>query len=91
MTQSANRMKPVDELPRRKGYIGKTKPNPLLPQGSEKLPDLIEQRRKRQLAPKALSVSISPFELEEALAQGAAVSSAPYSQRSFNQDVRHSE
>ncbi|KIM39016.1 hypothetical protein M413DRAFT_447380 [Hebeloma cylindrosporum] len=87
LTQSANRVKPVDELPRRKGFIGKTKPNPLLPQNTENLPDLIEQRRKRQLAPKALSVTISPSELEGALEEGATVSSAPYSQRSF--DTRH--
>lgn len=91
LTQSPNRTKPLDELPRRKGFIGKTKPNPLLPQSTENLPDLIEQRRKRQLAPKALSVSISPSELEGTLAEGTAVSSAPYSQRSFNHDTRHSE
>ncbi|CAA7266328.1 unnamed protein product [Cyclocybe aegerita] len=69
----------VDELPRRKNLIGKPKPPPALPQSSEEIPNLIEQRRKKQLAPKSLSVSISPFELEDRLA----VASAPHSQRSF--------
>ncbi|KAF8972454.1 Rgp1-domain-containing protein [Flammula alnicola] len=88
VTQVQARTKGVDELPRRKGFIGKTKPIPLLPQGSEQLPELIEQRRKRQLAPKALSVSISPFELENTFAEGATALSAPYSQHSFHQDSR---
>ena len=92
------RSKPLrDELPTRKGLIGKSKPpsasqqpTPSLPQNSENLPDLIEQRRKRQLAPKSLSVSISPYELEDRLADGVTASSAPYSQRSFYQDSRNS-
>ncbi|KAF8907707.1 Rgp1-domain-containing protein [Gymnopilus junonius] len=91
------RSKPlVDELPRRKGLIGKSKPpapqqqlTPSLPQNSENLPDLIEQRRKRQLAPKSLSVSISSYDLEDQLADGVTASSAPYSQRSFYQDSQH--
>ncbi|CAA7266333.1 unnamed protein product [Cyclocybe aegerita] len=78
-TPSIPRGKPVDELPRRKNLIGKPKPPPVLPQSSEEIPNLIEQRRKKQLAPKSLSVSISPFELEDRLA----VASAPHSQRSF--------
>jgi hypothetical protein len=65
--------------------------NPLLPQSTENLPDLSEQRKKRQLAPKALSVAISPSELEGALAEGATMFSAPFSQHSFNHDIRHSE
>ena len=73
---------PVEELPRRKGIIGKTRP--LLHQGSEPIPDLIEQRRKRQLAQKSLSVSISAFELENNILEA---SSAPPTQRSF-QDSR---
>ncbi|PPQ84542.1 hypothetical protein CVT25_007612 [Psilocybe cyanescens] len=79
--QTPARTKVVEELPRRKGFIGKTKP----PSSSEKLPDLIEQRRKKQLVPKALSVSVTPFELEGQFAEGATALSAPYSQRSFNQ------
>lgn len=85
----------ADDLPRRKGLIGKSKPppashqpTPSLPQNSENLPDLIEQRRKRQLAPKSLSVSISPYELEDTLADGVTASAAPYSQRSFYHDSR---
>ncbi|CAA7267316.1 unnamed protein product [Cyclocybe aegerita] len=63
----------------RRTLIGKPKPPPALPQSSEEVPNLIEQRRKKQLAPKSLSVSISPFELEDRLA----VASAPHSQRTF--------
>lgn len=83
-TPTFSRAKPRDDLPRKKGLIGKTKHIPLLPQNNEPLPELIEQRRKRQLAHKSLSVSISPFELEDAFAE---VSSAPHTQRSFQQST----
>ena len=66
------------DVPRRKGLIGKKKPPPLPLQGVGELPDLIEQRRKRQLAPKALSVSLSPRELENEFGEGIIVSSARY-------------
>ncbi|KJA20825.1 hypothetical protein HYPSUDRAFT_68151 [Hypholoma sublateritium FD-334 SS-4] len=81
-TPTFSRTKPGDDLPRKKGLIGKTKHISLLPQNNEPLPELIEQRRKRQLAHKSLSVSISPFELEDAFAE---VSSAPHTQRAFQQ------
>ncbi|KDR68796.1 hypothetical protein GALMADRAFT_231119 [Galerina marginata CBS 339.88] len=84
---STSRTTANDELPRRKGLIGKTKPPPTLPTHSDKLPELLEQRRKRQLVPKSLSVSVSPFQLEDQLAEAA--SSAPYSQRSFYNDSRN--
>ena len=74
------------DVPRRKGLIGKKKPPPLPLQGAGELPDLIEQRRKRQLAPKALSVSLSPHELENEIGEGIIVSSARYTQRSFLRD-----
>ncbi|KAH9487327.1 RAB6A-GEF complex partner protein 2 [Psilocybe cubensis] len=80
------RSKVVEEVPRRKGFIGKGKPL----SSSETLPDLIEQRRKKQLVPKALSVSITPFELEGQLADGVTSLSAPYSQRSFIQSASSS-
>ncbi|KAF9475530.1 Rgp1-domain-containing protein [Pholiota conissans] len=85
-TTSIRTTKVVDELPRRKGFIGKPKViTTPLPQNSDPLPDLIEQRRKRQLVPKSLSVSISPFDFESVLAEGITASSAPYSQQSFQQ------
>lgn len=84
------RAKAVDELPRRKGLIGKPKLiTTVLPQNSEPLPELIEQRRKRQLLPKSLSVSISPFEFENVLDESITASSAPYSQRSFQHSKSH--
>ncbi|KAF8168504.1 Rgp1-domain-containing protein [Crassisporium funariophilum] len=85
------RAKGADGNPRRKGLVGiPVAKSPFLqPQGAEQLPDLIEQRRKRQLAPKALSVSITPFELEGPSAEGVLASSAPYTQRSFYHDALH--
>lgn len=78
-----------DELPRRKGIIGKAKPKttPTLPNGSDPLPELLEQRRKRQLAHKSLSVSISPYELEDHLG-GAVASSSPGSPKALLYDSR---
>ena len=70
------------DVPRRKGLVGKKKPPPLPLHGGGELPDLIEQRRRRQLAPKALSVSLSPHELENEIGEGIIVSSARYAQRS---------
>lgn len=67
------------DVPRRKGLVGKKKPPPLPLQG---VGDLIEQRRKRQLAPKALSVSLSSHELENEIGEGIIVSSSRYGQRS---------
>jgi hypothetical protein len=84
-TQSLLKAQPHTDVPRRKGLIGKKKPPPLL-LGVGELPDLIEQRRKRQLAPKALSVSLSPHELENEIGEGIIVSSARYTQRSFFRD-----
>ena len=75
-TQSLLKAQAHTDLPRRKGLIGKKKQPPL-----GELPDLIEQRRKRQLAPKALSVSLSPHELENEIGEGIIVSSARYTQR----------
>ena len=79
--QALLKPQPLADLPRRKGLVGKKKP-PL--QGVGQLPDLIEQRRKRQLAPKALSVSVSPHELENEIGEGVIV----YTPRS---NVRDSE
>jgi hypothetical protein len=62
--------------PRRKNLIGE--PSAVL-SDDEQLPGLIERRRRRQLAPKSLSVSISPYD-----AFGV-ISSAPASQKSFSQ------
>jgi len=58
-----------------------------VPQSTKNLLNLIEQQRKEHLAPKALSVTTSLSELEGTLAEGATVSSAPYSQHSFNHDT----
>ncbi|KAF9552700.1 Rgp1-domain-containing protein [Agrocybe pediades] len=66
--QSASRVKiNNEELPRRKGFIGKA---------PTEFPDLIEQRRKRQLAAKSLSVSLTPKDLEDQLAEGVIASSS---------------
>ena len=81
-TPSLSKTQAQTDVPRRKGLIGKKKPPPLPLQGVSELPDLIEQRRKRQLAPKALSVSLSPHELENEIGEGIIVSSARYRQRS---------
>lgn len=71
------------QVPRRKGLVGKKKL-----QSAGELPELIEQRRKRQLAPKALSVSLLPHELENEVGEGIIASSGRYTQRS---SVRDSE
>ena len=81
-TQSLLKTQSQTDVPRRKGLIGKRKPPPLPLQSGAELPDLIEQRRKRQLAPKALSVSLSPHELENEIGEGIIVSSSRYAQRS---------
>ena len=87
-TQSLSRAQAVADVPRRKGLIGKKKPPSLPLQGAGDLPDLIEQRRKRQLAPKALSVSLSPHELENEIGEGIIASSARYTQRSSFRDSK---
>ncbi|PPQ70636.1 hypothetical protein CVT24_000679 [Panaeolus cyanescens] len=90
VTPAPPRPKPTpDELPRRKGIIGKpkAKPTPTLPNGSDPLPELLEQRRKRQLAHKSLSVSISPYELEDQL-HGAVATSSPGSPKALLYDSR---
>lgn len=80
----AQRSKSGDDTPTRKGLIGRPQPRGL--KGAEELPELIEQRRKRLLA-KSLSVSISPHELEEQVAEGTLVRSASFVQQIFK-DVR---
>jgi len=72
--QSVSRLKLSEELPRRKGLIGKAPPE---------FPELIEQRRKRQLAAKSLSVSLTPKDLEDQLAEGVIASS---SRTSYNRE-----
>jgi len=91
IAQSLLKTQTLADAPRRKGLIGKKKPPPLPLQSVGQLPDLIEQRRRRQLAPKALSVSLSPHELEDAVGEGVIGSSALYTQRSFFRDALHSE
>ncbi|KNZ75718.1 Retrograde Golgi transport protein RGP1 like protein [Termitomyces sp. J132] len=59
----------------RRGLVGKV-PVPQA-KGSEELPELLEQRRRRLLA-KSLSVSIAPWELEEQIGE-ANVAAAPKS------------
>lgn len=54
LVSSTNKQLKCD-IPRRKNLIGKLQSGP-------QLPDLIEQRRKRQLAPKSLSVSVVPYD-----------------------------
>lgn len=88
VTQSPSKTHGLTDIPRRKGLIGKNK---LPSQTGGQLPDLIEQRRRRQLAPKALSVSVSSHELENEIGEGVIASSAPYTQRSFFRDTLHSE
>ncbi|KAK0434585.1 Rgp1-domain-containing protein [Armillaria borealis] len=66
-----------DAPPSRKGLIGHS----IGPRGSDTLPDLIEQRRKRLLA-KSLSVAIAPHELEDELAD--IPRSASFLQRGFD-------
>ncbi|TFK38749.1 Rgp1-domain-containing protein [Crucibulum laeve] len=78
------RVKNGDDVPPRKGLIGKPKP----PTGAEQLPELIEQRRKRLLA-KSLSVTIAPHELEGQMAEGTLAKSASFAQPAF-EDVRSS-
>lgn len=56
----------------RKGIIGKG------PKGAEELPELLEQRRTRQLA-RSLSVTIAPFDVEV----DTMPHSAPFTRRSF--------
>ncbi|KAF9527145.1 Rgp1-domain-containing protein [Crepidotus variabilis] len=72
----------TEETPRRKYFIGKsTQPKVTSASQHEHIPELLEQRRKRQLAPtKSLSVSVSQHDLHDAL---GVVSSAPHSQNSF--------
>ncbi|KAF5376951.1 hypothetical protein D9615_007252 [Tricholomella constricta] len=72
--------KTKDDAPARKGLIGKAhRP----PKGSDVLPELIEQRRKRLLA-KSLSVSIAPHEIDEQLGEANVPRSASFAQASFS-------
>ena len=91
ITQSLLKTQALADVPRRRGLIGKKKPPSLPLQSLGELPDLIEQRRRRQLAPKAVSVSVSPLELENELGEGVIASSALYTQRSSFRDTLHSE
>ena len=91
ITQSVLKTPAVADVPRRKGLIGKKKPPSLPLQSAGELPDMIEQRRRRQLAPKALSVSVLHLELENEVGEGVIASSALYTQRSFFRDTLHSE
>ncbi|KAG6817284.1 hypothetical protein H0H87_010626 [Tephrocybe sp. NHM501043] len=65
----------------RRGLVGKV-PLPVMGNGSEELPELLEQRRKKLLA-KSLSVSITPHELEGHLGVAIIPHSAPYAQTTF--------
>ncbi|KAG5644125.1 hypothetical protein DXG03_009072 [Asterophora parasitica] len=78
--QHASPLKDGDDGPARKGLVGKAQRPP---KGADALPELLEQRRKRQLA-KSLSVSIAPQELEEQLGEANVPKSAPYAQACFN-------
>ncbi|KAG6864955.1 hypothetical protein C0991_006142 [Blastosporella zonata] len=64
------------------GLVGKV-PLPTKGTGTDDLPELLEQRRKKLLA-KSLSVSITPHELEEQLGEAIIPKSAPYAQSAFN-------
>ena len=82
--------KPVDDVPRRKGLVGKQRPVTALFQGASDLPELLEQRRRKQLTSKSYSVTVSPLELEEALARGS-ISPSAYMQQTFFHDSKHSQ
>jgi RAB6A-GEF complex partner protein 2 len=91
IAQPLSKTQALTDVPRRKGLVGKKKPPPSLPlQSASELPELIEQRRKRQSAPKALSVSLSPNELENEIGEGVIASSARYTQRSSFRDSESS-
>ncbi|KAG5636929.1 hypothetical protein H0H81_006362 [Sphagnurus paluster] len=75
-----------EEAPARKGLVGRSV---RAPKGADNLPEMLEQRRKRQLA-KSLSVSITPHELGEQLGEANIPKSAPFSQVSINGEHRFS-
>lgn len=78
-----SRANSVQDTRVRKGLIGKK------PASQGHLPELIEQRRKKQLA-KSLSVSISPLELEEQVGEGTLATSPSFTRRPFV-ETRQSE
>ena len=76
----------IYDVPRRKNLIGRPQQASISSSAVGEVPDLIEGRRKRQLAPKSLSVSISPYDAQDSFA----VSSTPYSNKSLS-DARKGE
>ncbi|KAF8816608.1 Rgp1-domain-containing protein [Phlegmacium glaucopus] len=89
IAQSLSKTQALTDVPRPRGLVGKKKPPSLPLQSAGELPDLIEQRRRRQLAPKAVSVSLSPREVENEVGEGVIASSALYTQRSVFRDTLH--